>query len=240
MQQMQQPQTSHPVVTREQWLAARKELMQEEKQFTRQRDQLSEKRRALPWLRVERDYTFQSPDGPRTLTQLFGDKSQLLVYHLMFAPEWEAACTSCSFWAETFGSSVVHLAQRDVSFAAISRAPVAELTAYQKRMRWSFAWVSSGESPFNYDFAVSFADTELGSGKRLYNYGTQAVQKSDMPGFSAFYKDASGALFHTYSTYSRGIDMMNVTYQYLDLTAKGRDEGDRPMGWLRRHDEYER
>lgn len=237
---MQNTQTPHPVATREQWLAARKELMQEEKQFTHLREQLAEKRRALPWLRVERDYTFQSSDGTRSLAQLFADKSQLLVYHLMFAPEWDAACTSCSFWAESFGSSLAHLAQRDVSFVAISRAPVTKLSAYQERMGWSFPWVSSGESSFNYDFAVSFSEAERGSGKRVYNFGTQSSQKSDMPGFSAFYKDASGAIFHTYSTYSRGIDMMNVTYQYLDLTAKGRDEGDRPMGWLRRHDEYER
>jgi predicted dithiol-disulfide oxidoreductase (DUF899 family) len=214
--------------------------MQEEKQFTRLRDQLSEKRRALPWLRVERDYVFESPSGPRSLSQLFGDKSQLLVYHLMFAPEWEAACTSCSFWAESFDSSLVHLAHRDVSFAAISRAPVVKLCAYQKRMGWSFPWVSCGDSSFNYDFAVSFCEAERGAGKHVYNFGTQSAPQSDMPGFSAFYKDASGALFHTYSTYSRGIDMMNVTYQYLDLVAKGRDEAGGAMAWLRRHDQYER
>ena len=230
--------TSHPVSTREHWLAARKELLREEKQLLQLRDQLSAKRRALPWLRLERDYTFQSAHGTRSLRQLFGDKSQLLVYHLMFAPEWEAACKSCSFWADSFSSSVVHLAQRDVSFVAISRAPVEKLSAYAQRMGYRFPWLSSEGSSFNYDFAVSFTEQQRASERLVYNYETQRTHASDMPGFSVFTR-AADDVYHTYSTYSRGIDMMNPTYQYLDLVPKGRDEGAGPMAWLRRHDEYE-
>lgn len=232
--------THHPVATREQWNQARRELMQQEKQLTHLREQLSEKRRALPWVRVEQNYVFQSPTGPRSLSELFGDKSQLLVYHFMYAPEWEAGCTHCSFWAEGFSSSVIHLAQADVSFAVISRAPVEKLTAYAKRLGWSFPWFSSGGSSFNYDFGVSFTEEQRSSGKPVYNFNTIAVRNSDMPGFSVFARDESGDVFHTYSAYARGIDMMNPTFQYLDLTSKGRNEGPNIMSWVRRHDEYER
>lgn len=232
--------TTHTVCTLEEWNEARRELLVQEKQFTRLRDQLSEKRRALPWLRVERSYTFQGVKGPCTLQELFGDRSQLLVYHLMFAPEWEAACKSCSFWADDFDRSLIHLAHRDVSFAAISRAPVSKLSAYAGRMGWSFPWLSAEDSSFNYDFAVSFSEEQRASGEPVYNFGTQSVKSSDMPGFSVFFKDDDGNVFRTYSCYSRGIDMMNVTYQYLDLTPKGRDEGEGVMAWLRRRDEYER
>jgi len=232
--------TTHAVCTPHEWDEARRELLAQEKQFTKLRDQLGEKRRALPWLPVERSYTFQGANGPRSLRELFGDNSQLLVYHLMFAPEWEAACKSCSFWADSFDQSLIHLAQRDVSFAAISRAPVSKLTAYAQRMGWSFPWFSSEGSSFNYDLAVSFSEEQRESGRAIYNFGTQSVKSSDMPGFSVFFKDADGSVFRTYSCYSRGIDMMNVTYQYLDLTPKGRDESAGIMAWLRRHDEYER
>lgn len=229
---------AHAVCTPEEWNEARRELLQQEKQFTRLRDQLSERRRALPRMRVEREYTFQGADGSHSLDDLFGDKSQLLVYHLMFAPEWEAACKSCSFWADSFSQSLIHLAHRDVSFAAISRAPVPKLTAYARRMGWSFPWFSSEGSSFNYDFAVSFTDEQRSSGEPVYNFGTQPVKSSDMPGFSVFVKEADGRVFRTYSCYSRGIDMMNPTYQYLDLVPKGRDESTGAMSWLRRHDEY--
>jgi predicted dithiol-disulfide oxidoreductase (DUF899 family) len=230
--------TPHPVCTREEWLQARKELLAQEKHFTRLRDQLSEQRRALPWVRVERDYTFQGAQQALSLAELFEGRSQLLVYHFMFAPEWDAGCKSCSFWAESFDRSLVHLAHRDVSFAAISRAPIAKLRAYQARMGWTFPWVSSGESSFNFDYAVSFSAEDVASGGLHYNFGTQRPQSSDMPGFSVFFKDADGSIYHTYSCYSRGIDMLNVTYQYLDLVPKGRDEGGRAMAWLRRRDEY--
>lgn len=232
--------TTHTVGTLEAWTRARVALMQREKELTKLRDQLNEQRRALPWVPVERTYTFQTADGPRSLSALFGDKTQLLVYHLMFAPEWQAACKSCTFWADNFSSSLIHLAHRDVSFAAISRAPVPKLQAYAKRMGWTFPWVSSEGSSFNYDFGVSFADAQRESRERVYNFGTLPPMDSDMPGFSVFAKDDRGAVFHTYSCYARGIDMMNVTYQFLDLVPKGRDEGGAAMAWLRRRDEYDR
>lgn len=232
--------TTHAVCTAQEWNEARKELLGQEKKFTRLRDELSARRRGLPWLKVEREYTFQGAHGPRSLTQLFGDRSQLLIYHLMFAPEWEAACKSCSFWADSFDQSLVHLANRDVSFAAISRAPVPKLKAYAERMGWRFPWLSSEESSFNYDLAVSFTDEQRASGELVYNFGTQAVKSSDMPGFSVFKREDDGSVFRTYSCYARGLDMMNPTYQYLDLVPNGRDEGAGAMSWLRRHDEYGR
>lgn len=228
------------IVSREAWHQTHKELMQEEKQFTRLRDQLSEKRRALPWVRVEQAYTFQTPEGPRSFGELFEKQSQLLVYHLMFAPEWEAACKSCSWWAEGFSAQGVHLAERGVSFCAISRAPLPNLQAYARRMGWSFPWVSSGENSFNYDFGVSFTPEQVAAGDKSYNYGTRAAYNTDQPGFSAFIKDESGAIFHTYSCFARGIEMMNVGYHLLDLMPKGRDEGGKGMAWLRRRDEYGR
>lgn len=231
--------TTHTVVTPEQWHEARKELLLQEKQFTRLRDQLSERRRALPWVRLDQDYVLQAADGPHSLSCLFGDKSQLLIYHFMFAPEWEAGCKSCSFWADNFERNVIHLAHRDVSFAAVSRAPVAKLNAYARRMGWTFPWYSSEGSSFNYDFAVSFTEEQRANGKAAYNLGTQFVKSSDMPGFSVFSKDADGSVFRTYSCYSRGIDMMNTAFHCLDLTPKGRDEAEGIMAWLRRRDEYE-
>jgi len=232
--------TTHAVCTAEEWERARKELLHEEKQFTRLRDELSAKRRALPWTLVQKEYVFQGPEGPRTLSELFGEKSQLLVYHLMFAPEWEAACKGCSFWADNFERNVIHLAHRDVSFAAISRAPVAKLNAYARRMGWTFPWFSSGENTFNYDLAVSFTSAQRTNHELAYNFGTQAPVQSDMPGFSVFARDDEGRIYRTYSCYSRGVDMMNAGYHLLDLVPKGRDEGDSIMGWLRRRDEYER
>jgi predicted dithiol-disulfide oxidoreductase (DUF899 family) len=195
---------------------------------------------ALPWVRVEQDYTFESTQGPRSLKELFGDKSQLIVYHFMFAPEWDQGCTNCSFFADSFDANVVHLAHCDVSFVAISRAPVQKLAAYSKRMGWSFPWLSSGGTSFNHDFAVSFDEAQRASGERVYNFGTQRITRaSDMPGFSVFYKDDQQNVYRTYSCYARGIDMMNATHQLLDLVPKGRNEGAGIMSWVRRHDAYE-
>lgn len=228
------------VVSRQEWLEARKRLLASEKEFTRQRDRLSAARRALPWVRVDKEYVFERAHGKATLGDLFDGKSQLVVYHFMFAPDWEAGCKSCSFWADNFDRSVVHLAQRDVTLVAISRAPLAKLQSFAQRLGWSFEWVSSLGSDFNYDYGVSFSPEDLTQGEIAYNYGRHKAFTTDMPGVSVFAKDAAGAVFHTYSCYSRGIDMLNATYQYLDLVPKGRDESSLPypMTWLRLRDAY--
>ena len=227
---------SHRVVSHDQWIAARKELLAQEKEFTRQRDELSRRRRELPWERVEKDYLFDGPNGQQSLADLFDGRSQLIVYHFMFLPEWEAGCPHCSFWADNFDDNVIHLNHHDTSMVAISRAPSAKLEAYRKRMAWSFKWLSSGDSDFNYDYGVSFRPEEQKAS--AYNYGTIVPGMSDREGISVFFKDADGSLFHTYSAYARGIDMMNTAYHYIDLTPKGREEGDKPQYWVRRHDEY--
>ncbi|MET0340265.1 MAG: DUF899 family protein [Polyangiales bacterium] len=231
---------THRIGTREEWNEARRALLREEKQLTHLRDQVAARRRTLPWVPVARAYTFQTPDGPRSLDALFGPHTQLLIYHLMFAPEWDAACKSCSFWAENFDRHLVHLAHRNVRLVAVSRAPLPKLTAYAARMGWHFPWFSSEGDTFNHDFAVSFSEPERASGAALYNFGTQAPDSSDLPGFSVFARDARGEVFHTYSTYGRGIEAMNAGYAFLDLLPKGRDEHGRGMAWLRRRDEYER
>ncbi|AKV00603.1 hypothetical protein AKJ09_07266 [Labilithrix luteola] len=230
---------NHPVVTRSEWLRARKEFLNEEKEMTHLRDRLSEKRRNLPWVRVEEDYRFEGPRGKAKLADLFEGRSQLLVYHFMFAPEWEEGCKSCSFWADNFERSVVHLKQRDITFVAISRAPSEKLAAFEKRMGWTFPWYSTAGSSFNHDFSVSFTPEEVEKGTGTYNYGLMKPPISDMPGISVFYKDPSGAIFHTYSTFGRGIEGMNATYQYLDLVPKGRDENGKRAFWLRHWDRYE-
>jgi len=232
--------TSHRIVTRSQWLEARQQLLAAEKDLTRLRDQLSQRRRELPWVKVEQPYRFDSAQGPLTLAELFGDKRQLLVYHLMFAPDWEVACKSCSFWADGWTGILSHLAARDVSFAAISRAPLPKLQAYAKRLGWTFRWVSSGGSDFNFDFGVSFDPATIERGEASYNYQKTGKLQTDMPGVSVFYKGDDGAIYHTYSTFARGIDALNPAYQYLDLTPKGRDEAGLPhtMSWVKRHDEY--
>jgi len=243
--------TTHAVVSNEEWVEARKRFLAKEKEFTRLRDELSAERRALPWMRVDKDYTFDGPDGRETLAQLFGDRSQLVVYHFMFAPEWDVGCKSCSFWADSFNGITAHLRQRDVAFAAISRAPLAKLQAFAQRLGWSFKWVSSGDSDFNYDFEVSFRPDALARGDAGYNFARLSslrsggsllkIAPSDMPGISVFAKDGS-AVFRTYSTYGRGIDMMNTAYQYLDLVPKGRDEAGLPhtMAWVKLRDLYDR
>lgn len=228
----------HRIVSRVEWLAARRAFLAREKDFTRQRDALSAARRDLPWEKVEKTYVFDGPDGRETLADLFAGKSQLIVYHFMFAPEWEEGCKSCSFWADNFERLPVHLKHRDTTMLAVSRAPLAKLQAYARRLGWTFKWVSSGGNDFNYDYHVSFMPDEVASGEIAYNYGKFPMKAPEMPGISVFYKDAAGGIFHTYSSYSRGIDMMNNAYHYLDLTPKGRDEGEGIMTWLRRNDDY--
>jgi predicted dithiol-disulfide oxidoreductase (DUF899 family) len=230
----------HRVVSREEWLAARKELLAKEKAFTRVRDDLTRERRELPWVRVDQSYIFDGPSGRESLAQLFYHRTQLVVYHFMFNPEWEAGCPHCSRWADNFNGVIVHLNQRDVTMIAVSRAPYAKLAAYKARMGWSFKWVSSGQSDFNVDYGVSFTPEEVASKHAFYNFTIQNPRNSEREGVSVFYKDPAGALFHTYSTYARGIDMLNVDYQYLDLVPRGRDEGGRGPYWVRRHDEYGR
>ena len=231
--------SKHPVVSREQWMSDRKAFLAKEKEFTRLRDDLSRQRRELPWVKVEKEYIFEGPKGKEKLADLFEKRSQLIVYHFMFSPEWDAGCPHCSHWADNFNGVIVHLNHRDVTMVAISRAPYSKLAAYEKRMGWSFKWLSSHDNDFNFDYHVSFTPDELKK-KALYNYTMQDPGSADREGTSVFFKDRSGNVFHTYSTYARGIDMMNVDYQYLDLVPKGRDEGDRGPYWVRRHDEYDR
>jgi predicted dithiol-disulfide oxidoreductase (DUF899 family) len=226
------------VVTREEWLKARRALLAEEKQFTEQRDALTEKRRAMPWVKLEQGYIFDGSDGPVSLDDLFNGRSQLVVYHFMFAPEAEWGCKSCSFWADHFDGAIPHLNTRDTSFVAISRAPIEKLQRQASRLGWSFPWVSSGRSSFNYDFAVSF-ETDA-DGQAVYNYEKQTVPFKDLQGVSVFVKGADGAIYHSYSTYGRGQDIINGAYNILDMTPKGRDEAGLPftMAWVKLHDEY--
>lgn len=228
--------------SRSEWLAARKSLLVKEKALTRMHDELSAERRALPWLRVTEPYVFDGPNGQETLAQLFAGRSQLVVYHFMFAPEWESGCKSCSFWADSFNGVVEHLAQRDVSFVAISRAALPKLQAFQQRMGWCFKWLSSQGNSFNFDFHVSFGADQLARGEAVYNYGSLTQPGTDMPGISVFAKDAGGDVFHTYGTYGRGIEVINAAYQLLDLVPKGRDEDGlpMPMSWVRLRDQYGR
>jgi predicted dithiol-disulfide oxidoreductase (DUF899 family) len=199
---------------------------------------LSRQRRELPWVRVEQAYAFESPRGTESLADLFEGRSQLVVYHFMFAPGASAGCPHCSFWADNFDRVIVHMNQRDVSMVAVSRAPLSELEAYKKRMGWSFKWVSSGATSFNLDFHVSFTQEETAAKRADYNYALQDPRRSDREGLSVFAKDEKGDVFHTYSAYARGIEVVNTAYHYLDLVPKGRDEGGRGPYWLRRHDEY--
>jgi predicted dithiol-disulfide oxidoreductase (DUF899 family) len=232
---------NHKIVSRAEWTTARKELLAREKQFTRERDRLSEARRNLPWVRVSKNYVFDRARGKATLAELFDGSSQLVVYHFMFGPDWKAGCNSCSFWADNFNGIVEHLKHRDVKLMAISRAPLAKLLAFQKRLGWSFDWASSLNNTFNHDYGVSFTPEELASGVVNYNYGEYKDGDAEMPGISVFTKDPEGNVFHTYSCYARGIDMMNGAYHYLDLVPKGRDEAGLPypMAWLRLRDEYD-
>jgi predicted dithiol-disulfide oxidoreductase (DUF899 family) len=229
----------HPVVSRDQWLSARTAFLAKEKEFTRLRDDLSRQRRELPWVKIDKPYAFEGPNGKESLAGLFADRSQLLVYHFMFDPTWDAGCKSCSFWADNFDGIDVHLNHRDATFLAISRAPYDKLRAYRQRMGWSFKWVSSYGSDFNYDFQVSFPPEEVAKGSVHYNYTMNKAYGPEAVGVSVFYKDEAGQVFHTYSCYSRGVDMVNGAYHYVDLLPKGRDElAQGPQNWVRRHDEY--
>ena len=230
----------HTIVSQAEWLTARKALLAREKEFSKARDQLSAARRQLPWVKVDKNYVFDGPNGKHPLADLFDGKSQLLVYHFMLGPGWVQGCPSCSFLADHFDGAVAHLAQRDVTLVVVSRAPLAEIDAYKKRMGWRFKWVSSFGNDFNHDFHVSFTKDEMASGAE-YNYAIGKIPSEELPGLSAFIKDESGGIFHTYSSYARGLDMLVGTYNFLDLAPKGRDEDALPwtMAWVRRHDEYE-
>jgi predicted dithiol-disulfide oxidoreductase (DUF899 family) len=228
------------VVPPAEWLASRKELLRKEKEFTRLRDELSRQRRAMPWERVEKNYVFEGPAGKQTLADLFGKRSQLIVYHFMFGPGWKEGCPSCSYLADTFDGAVVHLAHRDVSFMAVSRATLPEIEAFEKRMGWKFPWVSSFGSDFNHDYQVSFSKDDKVNGKVYYNYEMTEFPSEEGPGTSVFYKNEAGEIFHTYSSYARGLDPMVNTYNWLDLAPKGRDEDGlaHSMAWVRHHDRY--
>jgi predicted dithiol-disulfide oxidoreductase (DUF899 family) len=231
----------HPkVAAHDEWLAARKEFLTKEKEFTRLRDELSRQRRALPWEKVEKTYEFDSARGKTPLAELFDGRSQLIVYHFMLGPDWEEGCKSCSFWADNFNGIPIHLNHRDVTFTAVSRAPLAKIDAYKKRMGWSFPWVSSYGSDFNFDYQASFTPEQLADGEAYYNYETKPNTDSEQVGISVFYKNDRGEVFHTYSCYARGVDMLNGAYHYLDLVPKGRDENGLKftMEWVRRHDQY--
>jgi len=226
------------LVSKQEWLVARKKLLEREKELTRLRDQIAAERRELPWVKVEKDYIFNGPSGQQSLSELFGDKSQLIIYQFMFGPDWEEGCTSCSFWADNFDGIDIHLAQRDICFIAVSRAEYDKLAAYKKRMGWHFNWVSSLGSDFNYDYQVSFTPEQKEENATAYNYRNTEYFIDELVGVSVFAKDEQGDVFHTYSTYSRGVDMLNGAYNYIDLAPKGRDEKS-GMSWLRRHDQYE-
>jgi predicted dithiol-disulfide oxidoreductase (DUF899 family) len=224
--------TTHRIVSHDEWFKASQALLAKEKEFTKLREQMAEERRKLPWEKVEKEYVFQATEGRVTLAELFAGHGQLIVQHLMYGPDWNEACPACSFWADNFNGIDMHLAARDTSFVAISRAPIDKLMAYKKRMGWTFRWASSLDSDFNFDFGVS-----LNPGDK-YNFGTIDA-KGEMPGVSAF-RCEDGAIYHTYSAYARGLDLLNGTYHLLDITSKGRDEAglDFTMAWLKRHDKY--
>jgi predicted dithiol-disulfide oxidoreductase (DUF899 family) len=232
--------SEHEIVSREEWLVARKDLLGNEKQLTRLRDKLAVERRALPWVKIDKEYVFDGPEGKVTLADLFAGRSQLVVYHFMFGPDWQEGCPSCSFVSDHMDGALPHLAARDVTVTMVSRAPLAKIEAFKKRMGWLFKWVSSHGSDFNTDFHVSFSKDEMAQDKVNYNYTMQEFPSAEAPGLSVFYKDAVGAIYHTYSTYGRGVDPLVGTYTILDLVPKGRDEGHLgfSMEWVRHHDRY--
>lgn len=237
----------HKVVAHDAWVAARKKHLDKEKELTRLRDQLSRERRQLPWEKVDKHYAFEGDRGAKTLAELFDGRSQLVIYHAMFNPDsagdqtpWtpDAACFVCSFWMDNFNGITIHLNHRDITMAAVSFAPYPKIDAYKRRMGWSFPWYSSTGSDFNFDYGVSFTAAEVEGGTVDYNYRPSPWSMSEGPGISVFHKEGDGSIFHTYSTYSRGLDMLNVAYHYMDLVPKGRDEGEHGVMWVRRHDEY--
>lgn len=231
---------NHRIVSKDEWLAARSALLKKEKEFTVLRDKLGQQQRDMPWVSVDKEYLFVGPNGKQTLSDLFDGRTQLIVYHFMYDPNWDAGCPSCSFWADNFNGIVVHLNQRDVTMIAVSRAPYSKIEEYKKRMGWNFKWVSSYDNDFNFDYHVSFTPKELSEKKAFYNYNLQDTHSPEREGVSVFYKDTADHVFHTYSAYARGIDVLNVAYHYLELVPKGRDEDGHEFTqfWVRRHDEY--
>jgi predicted dithiol-disulfide oxidoreductase (DUF899 family) len=232
--------TDHQVVSQDEWLQARIALLAEEKELTRRRDAITAKVRDLPWVKVDQNYSFDSLQGKVSLADLFGEKDQLIVYHFMFDPTWSQGCKSCSFIADHYNGIVVHLAHRDISFVTISKAPIEQIEQFRNRMGWTFPWVSCGENDFGRDYGVSFTDEELADGNTLYNFNRKPYPIRELPGLSVFFKTEDGQIFHTYSTYGRGLEDFLTAYRYIDLTPKGRDETQtRGMGWLRHHDRYD-
>jgi predicted dithiol-disulfide oxidoreductase (DUF899 family) len=227
----------HVTVSRDEWIAARKALLQREKEFTRERDRIAAARRELPWVRIDKSYVLQTPNGEKTLADLFDRRSQLIVYHFMLGPDWKEGCVGCSFVADHVDGAEQHLRHHDVTFTSVSRAPLPEIEAYKKRMSWKFPWVSSFGSDFNYDFNVSFSKEDLAAGKVFYNF-RMTDGYEELHGVSVFYKDETGQVFHTYSSYARGLEDVLGTYMFLDITPKGRDEAS-TMDWVKRHDQYE-
>lgn len=233
---------SHNIVTYDEWEKACREHLVKEKEFTRLRDKLSQTRRDLPWTKIQKEYQFDTSAGRKSLGDLFEGKSQLIIYHFMFDPDWENGCPSCSFWADNFNSINVHLNARDINLIAASNAPLNKLQSYKERMGWTFNWVSSFENDFNTDFGVTFTEDEMNnSSQAFYNFKTAGFPVSEAPGASVLYKNESGEIFRTYSCYARGLDILNGAYNFIDITPKGRDEDDLPMtmAWIRRHDEYD-
>jgi predicted dithiol-disulfide oxidoreductase (DUF899 family) len=229
----------NPVVSRDDWTQARKDLLRKEKALTRQRDAIAAERRALPWVRVEKNYLFDGPEGQETLADLFGGRSQLIVKHFMMGPGWKEGCVGCSFHADHIDGALMHLPQRDVTLLAVSRAPLAEIDAFRRRMGWRFKWVSSYGSDFNFDYHVSFTPDEIASGKVFYNYEQRDFMSEEMSGTSVFYRRPDGAIFHTYSSYARGNEGFLGAYHYLDIVPKGRDETHSLADWVRHHDRYD-
>ena len=229
--------SAHQIVSHDEWIKASQALLAKEKEFTKLREQMAEERRKLPWEKVEKEYIFDAPEGRVSLAELFAGRGQLIVQHFMFGADWNEGCPSCSYWSDNFNGVAAHLAARDTSFVVVSRGPIAKLEAYRKRMGWTFRWVSSLGNDFNFDYGVSFkpGDKE----KKGYNLDTVKPYGEENPGISAFRRE-DGAVYRTYSTYARGLDLLNGAYHLLDITSKGRDEAKLPhaMAWVKRHDKY--
>jgi predicted dithiol-disulfide oxidoreductase (DUF899 family) len=234
--------SAHPVVSRDEWIEARKTLLKKEKEFTRLKDQLCAECRALPWVKLDENYIFDAAGGKETLTDLFGNKSQLIVVHFMLGPDWEQGCVGCSLGADHYDGIVVHLEHHDVAFVVVSRAPLPKIEAFKKRMGWRFKWVSSYGSDFNYDYHVSFKEEEIAQRNVYYNYEARPINIDELAGTSMFYRDEAGTIYHTYSVYARGSELVGGVYGYLDHLPKGRNEtgpGHNLTDWVRHHDRYE-